>query len=135
MALDHSTISILVVESEALPRLDLVETLREAGYEVLEASDAHQALCYLLCRHPIDVVITDVDLGAGPTGWDVAKAFRATRSDILIIYVSGFAGDWRRTVPGSVFFAKPCRMLDILKVCRGLCGPNHAGETATLSHQ
>ena len=122
MALDRSTISILVVEDEALPRLDLVETLSGAGYEVLEASDANQALGYLRNRRPIDVVITDIDLGAGPTGWDVAETFRAARPDILIIYLSGFAGDRRRTVPGSVFFAKPCRTLDILKVCRGLGG-------------
>jgi CheY-like chemotaxis protein len=122
MAFDHSTISILVVEDEALPRLDLVETLSGAGYEVLEASDADQALGYLRNRHPIDVVITDIDLGAGLTGWDVAETFRAARSDIPIIYVSGVAGDRRRRVPGSVFFAKPCRTLDILKVCRGLNG-------------
>jgi CheY-like chemotaxis protein len=122
MALDHSTISILVVEDEALPRLDLVETLSSAGYEVLEAIDAHQALGYLRNGRPIDIVITDIDLGTGPTGWDVAEIFRAARSDIPIIYVSGIAGDRRRRVPGSVFFAKPCRTWDVLKVCRGLCG-------------
>jgi CheY-like chemotaxis protein len=122
MTLERSTTSILVVEDDALPRLDLVETLSEAGFEVLEASNAHQALDYLRDRRPIDVVITDIDLGAGPTGWDVAEAFWAARSDILIIYVSGFSDDWRRTVPGSVFFAKPCRTVDILKVCRGLSG-------------
>jgi CheY-like chemotaxis protein len=122
MAFDGSTIRILVVEDEALPRLDLVETLRGAGYEVLEASDAGQALGYLRSRRPIDVVITDIDLGAGPTGWDVAETFRAARSNIPIIYISGVAGDRRRRVPGSVFFAKPCRALDILKVCRGLSG-------------
>jgi CheY-like chemotaxis protein len=122
MALDRSTIAILVVEDEALPRLDLVETLSEAGYKVLEASNAHQALDYLRDRRPVDVVITDIDLGAGPTGWDVAETFRAAYSDIPIIYVSGVAGDRRRRVPGSAFFAKPCRTLDILKVCRGLSG-------------
>jgi CheY-like chemotaxis protein len=122
MALDRSTISILVVEDEALLRLDLVETLSSAGYAVLEASDADQALGYLRRRHAIDVLITDIDLGAGPTGWDVAETFRAARSDIPIIYISGVAGDRRRRVPGSVFFAKPCRTLDILKVCRGLNG-------------
>ena len=132
MTLDRSTISILVVEDEALPRLDLVETLSEAGYEVFEASDADQALRYLRNGHAIDVLITDVDLGAGLTGWDVAEAFRAARSDILIIYVSGFARDWRRTVPGSVFFAKPCRTLDILRVCRCLSGAEPHRRTSGL---
>jgi CheY-like chemotaxis protein len=122
MVLERSTTSILVVEDDALPRLDLVETLSDAGYKVLEASNAHQALDYLRDRRPIDVLITDIDLGAGPTGWDVAETFRAAYSDIPIIYVSGVAGDRRRKVPGSVFFGKPCRTLDILKVCQGLSG-------------
>ena len=73
MDLDRSTVSILVVEDEALPRLDLVETLSEAGYEVLEAADAHQALSYLRNRRPIDVVITDIDLGGGPTGYGMSR--------------------------------------------------------------
>ena len=107
MAVDRSTISILVVEDEALPRLDLVETLSGAGYEILEASDAAQALVYLRNRRPIDVVITDIDLGAGLTGWDVAETFRAARSDIPIIYISGAAGDRRRRVPGSIFLPNP----------------------------
>ena len=122
MTVDRSTISILVVEDEALLRLDLVETLIGAGYEVLEASDAGQAVDYLRDRRPIDVVITDIHLGEGLTGWDVAETFRAARSNIPIIYISGAAGDRRRSVPGSVFFAKPYRTLDILKVCRGLSG-------------
>jgi CheY-like chemotaxis protein len=116
MPLNRSTIRILVVEDEALPRLDLVEALSSAGYEVLAASGANQALHYLRSRYPIDVVITDIDLGAGLTGWDVAETFRAARSDIPIIYISGAAGDRRRRVPGSVFFAKPCTTRDLLKV-------------------
>jgi CheY-like chemotaxis protein len=122
MTVDPSTISILVVDDEALLRLDLVEALRDAGYGVLEASDANQALDHLFDSRPIDVLITDIDLGAGLTGWDVAETFRAARSDIPIIYISGVAGDRSRRVPGSAFFAKPCTTLDILKVCGGLNG-------------
>ncbi len=118
MTLDRSTITILVVEDEVLSRLDLVETLRSASYEVLEASNAHEALGYL--RQRVDVVITDIHLGGGLTGWDVAEEFRAARSGIPIIYSSGNAVDGARKVSGSVFFGKPFRTADILKVCRGL---------------
>jgi CheY-like chemotaxis protein len=134
MALDRSTITILVVEDEPLPRLDLADTLSGAGYEVLEAINTDEALRHLRNRRPIDVVITDIDLGAGLTGWDVAETFRAARSDIPIIYISGVAGDRRRKVPGSVFFSKPCRMSDVLKVCRSLSGePDTASQAASSS--
>jgi CheY-like chemotaxis protein len=118
----HSITTILVVEDEVLPRLDLIDTLSDAGYEVLEVSNAHQALGYLQHERQIDVVITDIHLGDDLTGWDVAEKFRAARPNIPIVYTSGTGGDRRRRVPGSVFFSKPCRSMDILKVCRGFAG-------------
>jgi CheY-like chemotaxis protein len=122
MTPEHSTSTILVVEDEALPRLELIDTLSCAGYEVLEASNAHEALGYLQHQRQIDVVITDIQLGDDLTGWDVAEKFRAERPNIPIVYTSGTSGDRRRSVPGSVFFRKPYRSWDILKVCRGFGG-------------
>jgi len=119
MTLDRSTNTVLVVEDEVLPRLDLVDTLRSAGQEVLEASNADEALGYLQSAQRIDVVITDIQLGGGLTGWDVAEKFRAARSDVAIVYTSGgSAVDRTRMVSGSVFFGKPYRMADISKACR-----------------
>jgi CheY-like chemotaxis protein len=120
MTLDRSEIAILVVEDDPFLRLDLVDTFKAAGYEVLEASNAESALQHLQNGKRIDVVVTDIQLGGGLTGWDVAEKFRAAHSDILIIYVSGNAENHARRVAGSVFFSKPCRSWDILKVCRGL---------------
>jgi CheY-like chemotaxis protein len=135
MTSDRSIITVLVVEDEALTRLDLVETLRSAGYEVLEASNAGEAFGYLQNERRVDAVITDIQLGGGPTGWDVAERFRAARSDIPIVYTSGNAVDQARKVSGSVFFGKPCRTLDILRVCRTfgrpLGAPRHR-ETSAL---
>ena len=134
MTLDPSTFCILVVDDEALLRLDLADALRDAGYGVLEASDADQALGYLRNRCPIDLVITDIELGAGLTGWDVAETFRAARSDIPIIYISGVGGDRCRKVAGSTFFAKPYAMLDIVDVCRSFNGvESHRGDANSSS--
>jgi CheY-like chemotaxis protein len=123
MTSDRSIITVLVVEDEALTRLDLAETLRSADYEVLEAGNAREALGYLQSGKPVDVVITDIELGGDLTGWDVAEKFRAARSDIPIVYTSGNPADHGRKVPGSLFFGKPCRTIDILKACRTLGGP------------
>ena len=92
---DRSRIALLVVQDEALPRPELVETLSAAGYEVLTVTDAAKALGYLRNQSLIDVVITDLDLGGGLTGWEVAQAFRSARSDIPVIYISGDEA-WRR---------------------------------------
>ena len=131
MTLDRSTITVLVVEDEVLPRLDLIDTLRSTGQEVLEASNADEALRYLHNGQRIDVVITDIRLGGGLTGWDVAEQFRAARSDIAIVYTSGRAVDRARMVSGSVFFGKPYRMADITKACRAFDRTVRAEHRAT----
>jgi CheY-like chemotaxis protein len=120
MALDHSEIAVLVVEDDVFLRLDLVDTFLTAGYDVLEAANAEGALRHLQDAKRIDVVVTDIQLGGDLTGWDVAEKFRAAHSDMLIIYLSGNAENRVRRVAGSIFFSKPCRTWDILKVCRGL---------------
>jgi len=57
-----SPIKILVAEDEALIRMDLVEMLREAGYEVVaEAADGAQAI-ELAQLHKPDLAILDVKM-------------------------------------------------------------------------
>ncbi|CAB4540747.1 unannotated protein [freshwater metagenome] len=59
---DSSPIRILVAEDEALIRMDLVEMLVEAGYEVIaEASDGAQAI-ELAQLHKPDLAILDVKM-------------------------------------------------------------------------
>lgn len=61
---------VLVVEDEWLIRDEIVSWLRQAGWEVLEASTGEGAV------GPIDVLITDIQLAGYLSGWDVAGAFR-----------------------------------------------------------
>ena len=133
MPAQNSRTAILVVEDEPLPRMDLVDTLNDAGYEVLEACNAAEALGYLQSGERVDVLITDIQLGGDLTGWDIAEKFRAARSDVSIVYTSGNAVDHSRKVSGSVFFGKPCRTIDIIKVCRGFGGTEIRGNSSTRS--
>ncbi|MDP8919398.1 MAG: response regulator, partial [Pseudomonadota bacterium] len=54
-------------------------------------------------------VVTDIRLGAGPTGWDVARRARELAPGIPVIYVSGdSAHEWdSRGLPNSVMITKP----------------------------
>jgi len=123
MTLDRSTITILVVEDEALPRLDLAEELRRAGYDVREASGAEEALAHRRDGQRIDAIITDIQLGGELTGWDVADRFRAMDPRIPIVYTSGKSTDRARRVAGSIFFGKPFRTIDVVRACRGFGRP------------
>jgi response regulator NasT len=61
-AAEQKTVRILVAEDEALIRMDLVEMLNEAGYEVVaEAADGAQAI-ELAQLHKPDLAILDVKM-------------------------------------------------------------------------
>ena len=83
--------SILLAEDDADVRALNVRTLREAGYEVLEAEDGNVAI--EIASRPelhLDLLITDIVM-PGRNGWEVAEAVQGRRPDILVLYVSGFA--------------------------------------------
>ncbi len=54
---------ILVIEDEALVREDIVDELKDAGYEVIEAANGKEGLEMILARHP-DLVLCDVSMPA-----------------------------------------------------------------------
>ena len=54
--------TILVVEDEVLVRLNVVESLEELGYLVLQAANAADAITLLERRPDIRIVFTDVQM-------------------------------------------------------------------------
>ena len=59
---DHRQVRIVVAEDEALIRMDLVEMLGEAGYQVVaQASDGAEAIS-LVAEHKPDLAILDVKM-------------------------------------------------------------------------
>ena len=107
---DTAAPMLLYVEDEIITQ-DLVEaSLREAGYEVLLASDGAEALEVLATSNgALRGLITDINLGDGPDGWAVACRARELTSGLPVVYVSGASeGEWTsRGVPNSVIIAKP----------------------------
>ena len=101
---------VLLVEDEALLLDDLKSALEEGGFRVLAASNGTEALA-LLEREIVSIgaLVTDVNLGEGPTGWDLAHVARERNAELAVVYASGgHESDWAvNGVPRSVFIAKP----------------------------
>ncbi len=76
---------MLVAEDEAPVRRLLVLHLRKAGFDVVEASDGHQALAVLLASEA-DVALIDVML-PGIDGFEVVRRARP-RSSIPMLFVT-----------------------------------------------
>ncbi|MDP2358614.1 MAG: response regulator [Beijerinckiaceae bacterium] len=110
-------IPLLIVEDEALIMEFVSTELREGGFEVVSAYDGNQALAHLEAdASKYRALISDVNLGPGPTGWQVAHRARELAPDIPVVYITaGNADEWSANgVPKSVLLHKPFAASQVL---------------------
>ncbi|WP_426527924.1 response regulator [Bradyrhizobium sp. McL0615] len=81
--------TVLVVEDETLIRELVAEELEEAGYTVVIANDADQAIAILEARQDIRLVFTDINMPGSMNGLKLAAAVRDRWSPVHIIITSG----------------------------------------------
>jgi DNA-binding response OmpR family regulator len=102
--------ALLLVEDEILLHEILTIELADAGFETVAVSEGNQALAELeAVATRFKAVITDIRLGDGPDGWNVARRARELVADMPVVYITGdSAHEWSsKGVPGSVVIAKP----------------------------
>ena len=83
--------TILLVEDAALVRKATAEALQSAGYRVLIAENATQALdAYHCYSHSVDLLLTDVVM-SGMCGRELAQTLFALSPELRIMLMSGYA--------------------------------------------
>lgn len=110
MATEPAAPLLLYVEDEILIQQLLVTALEEAGFHLLVADSGAHAHELLATKHTLlHEMITDINLGKGPDGWDVARRARELISGVPVVYVSAASDhEWTsKGVPNSVMIAKP----------------------------
>lgn len=80
---------LLLVEDDALVRDTVALMLEEEGFEVVVAGDAEEAIRLVRDGLNAPVIVTDVDLGAGPSGADLADVLHLLRPDVRVIFITG----------------------------------------------
>ncbi len=102
--------TILLVEDEDVVRDLARRVLERQGYTVLACSAGEEAVA-LAEQHeqPIDLLLTDVVM-PGMRGYEVAELVSASRPEIKILYMSGYAEEalvGRAAFAGSALIEKP----------------------------
>jgi PAS domain S-box-containing protein len=118
-------IRILVVEDEEqLARMASL-VLTQRGHEVVVATSGEEAL-ERLARERFDLVISDLGLGPGKNGWDVAQAVREHWPGTRFVLVTGWGAaiDPKEASERGVdeVIGKPYRIADIRQVADRVAG-------------
>jgi CheY-like chemotaxis protein len=116
--LDRQLGTILVVEDETFINMYVSEELEDAGYTVLTAGNADQAIA-LLEKHDVRCIFTDIDMPGSMDGLKLAAAVRHRWPPIDIIITTGKNKPESREMPArSVFLPKPYRVEAVIEAVR-----------------
>jgi DNA-binding NtrC family response regulator len=80
---------VLVVEDDRIVRLMMKRSLEEAGYRVLDAASAEQALHIIQDNSEIGLVLTDVVMPGG-SGRELADRILELRPGTSVLFTSGY---------------------------------------------
>ena len=104
--LKQRTLTILLVEDEALVRMIMADDFRDAGYDVIECSTGDEAWELLTTGVEIDLLFTDVHMPGGLDGLALAGSAREKLPDLPIIIASGLLPA-SEAAAFDAFLAKP----------------------------
>jgi two-component system, cell cycle sensor histidine kinase and response regulator CckA len=79
---------VLLVDDEPALAAVISQALALAGHAASVAASGEAALAHLAAE-PVDVVFTDVGLGAGMSGWDLAAAVQARHPGVRVVLTTG----------------------------------------------
>ena len=123
---------VLLVENDELLAVLFELALCEAGYVVARARSGLEAMSKLAAEAPsVDLLITDIGLGEGPDGWQVARRARARSPGMPVIYMTGARADeWRpQHVPMGVLLLKPFPITQLTEMVGALLAAQAEGGT------
>jgi len=111
---------LIFVEDDTVIRNLAVEYLQEHGYDVVEAATAEDAMRSLAGTSAPELVVTDIDLGAGRSGLEFADWLHERWPELNVIFASGRLDrlDGRALDPREVCLAKPFRLRKLIELVR-----------------
>lgn len=111
---------VLIVDDEVLIRMLLSDVLRQAGYQVIEAANADEAVVLLNSSPDPDILVTDVRMPGTTDGFALAAFVRRTKPDLKVIITSGHAGPNGAIDLADAFLPKPYPLDSIVRHVRML---------------
>ena len=116
-------IHVLIVDDEDFIRELVTETLAFEPYQVREAESGEAGLDSISSAPP-DVVLLDVDLGAGLSGFETCQRIRQIHPDLPVIFLTGNAAQEDRdagaAAGGTAYLCKPFSPIELIRSMQSL---------------
>lgn len=115
--------TILVVEDNPNVRKTVIRQLRDLGYHTIEAENGRAALQLVRDGTQFDLLLTDVIMPGGITGYQLADELRAGRPDLKVLFTSGYtelAAPNDGPVRKDPLLSKPYRKQDLGRALRAV---------------
>jgi len=119
----------LLIADDLVPIRQMVRiTLSTQGWTILEAENGQKALELARSEHP-DLMLLDVDMGAGPNGFDVCRELKAgpDTKNIPIVMLTAHDSESDRAVGfaagAAQYLTKPFGPLELIDTIRTILAP------------
>jgi CheY-like chemotaxis protein len=110
------TAKLLVAEDDIFVRSMIAEFLRDAGFDVLEAGNADEAMAHFETENDIDLLFSDVRMPGSMDGTELAERVKGKWPSTRVVLTSGYSDallESRAKLQEPVL-AKPYRPLTVL---------------------
>ncbi len=108
--------SILLVDDNTEMRTVARRHLVSLGYRVSEAGSGPAALEVLLAGNSFDLLLTDVVMPDGMTGYQLADAARRLRPGLKVVFTTGYS--WSEASTADAVIHKPYRRQELAAIVR-----------------
>ena len=119
----------LLIADDLVPIRQMVRiTLSTQGWTIIEAENGTKALEMARSEHP-DLMLLDVDMGAGPNGFDVCRELKSADAtkDIPIVMLTAHDSESDRAVGfaagAAQYLTKPFGPLELIDTIRTILAP------------
>ena len=119
----------LLIADDLVPIRQMVRiTLSTQGWTIIEAENGRTAIELARSERP-DLMLLDVDMGAGPNGFDVCRELKAAEDtkDIPIVMLTAHDSESDRAVGfaagAAQYLTKPFAPLELIDTIRTILAP------------